>query len=145
MRNKKTVVNLVLLLLALLFIFAQSLLPPAASGKESDSVADALGAVFGTESGFAVFLLKYVRKIAHFCEFAVLGFFTALTLFAFRKHRNARFLLLGFLGGVAAAVSDECIQHFSGRNPAVLDVLIDVCGFCAAYLLVLLWFRIRKK
>ena len=71
-----------------------------------------------------------LRKIAHACEFAVLG---ALLLRALRDERAA------LAAGVAYAVSDELHQHFvPGRVGSPLDVLIDSVGVGVG---VLLWRR----
>ena len=74
-----------------------------------------------------------LRKIAHACEFAVLG---ALLLRALRDERAA------FVAGVAYAVSDEVHQHFvEGRVGAPLDVLIDSVGVAIG---VFLWRRVTR-
>ena len=71
-----------------------------------------------------------LRKIAHACEFAVLG---ALLLRALRDERAA------LAAGIAYAVSDELHQHFvPGRVGSPLDVLIDSVGVAVG---VLLWRR----
>ena len=71
-----------------------------------------------------------LRKIAHACEFAVLG---ALLLRALREERAA------LAAGIAYAVSDELHQHFvRGRVGSPLDVLIDSVGVAVG---VLLWRR----
>ena len=71
-----------------------------------------------------------LRKIAHACEFAVLG---ALLLRALRDERTA------FAAGVAYAISDEVHQLFvPGRVGSPLDVAIDSAGVAVG---VLLWRR----
>jgi VanZ family protein len=71
-----------------------------------------------------------LRKIAHACEFAVLG---ALLLRALRDERA------GLAAGIAYAVSDELHQHFvPGRVGSPLDVVIDSVGVAVG---VLLWRR----
>ena len=71
-----------------------------------------------------------LRKIAHACEFAVLG---ALLLRALRDERAA------LAAGVAFAISDEVHQLFvPGRVGAPLDVAIDSAGVAVG---VLLWRR----
>jgi VanZ family protein len=74
-----------------------------------------------------------LRKIAHACEFAVLG---ALLLRGLGEALPA----LGL--GVAYAVSDEVHQHFvEGRVGAPLDVLIDSVGVAIG---VFLWRRVAR-
>ena len=67
-----------------------------------------------------------LRKIAHFCEYAVLGL-----LLVRATRRDA----LAFGLGVAYAASDELHQHFvPGRQAAVRDVLVDAAGVLAGVL-----------
>src|SRR6185503_1615528 len=73
-----------------------------------------------------------LRKIAHACEFALLG---ALLLRALRDERAA------FAGGVLYAISDEVHQLFvRGRVGSPIDVAIDSVGVAVG---ILLWRRYR--
>ena len=74
-----------------------------------------------------------LRKLAHTCEFALLG---ALLL---RALHNA----LPALGvGVAYAASDELHQHFvAGRVGSPVDVLIDTAGIAIG---VVVWRRVAR-
>ena len=74
-----------------------------------------------------------LRKLAHACEFALLG---ALLLRALHKALPA----LGV--GVAYAASDELHQHFvAGRVGSPIDVLIDGAGVAIG---VVLWRRLAR-
>ena len=74
-----------------------------------------------------------LRKLAHACEFALLG---ALLLRALHKALPA----IGV--GVAYAASDELHQHFvEGRVGAPLDVLIDSVGVAIG---IVLWRRVAR-
>lgn len=83
----------------------------------------------------------YIRKLAHFSEFALLGF---LILFGARfcplvKSRLLTFLIFLF----AVPYTDETIQKFSdGRASMVSDMVLDGCGYLfgglVAYILVLI-------
>jgi VanZ family protein len=74
-----------------------------------------------------------VRKTAHFLEFALLGCLTA-TLVRLIWLFLARSLLLWLTAGIPSlfclltAACDETLQIFTGRGPAVRDVLIDFAG-----------------
>ena len=73
-----------------------------------------------------------LRKLAHACEFALLG---ALLVRALRDERAA------FAAGVAYAISDELHQLFvPGRVGSPLDVAIDAAGVAVG---ILLWRRAR--
>jgi VanZ family protein len=68
-----------------------------------------------------------LRKIAHLCEYAVLG---ALLLRAVGREP------LAAAAGVVYAASDELHQHFvPGRHAAFRDLAIDAAGVLAGLLL----------
>jgi VanZ family protein len=68
-----------------------------------------------------------LRKIAHFCEYAVLGLLLA------RAVGREPFAAAA---GIAYAGSDELHQHFvPGRHAAFRDVVIDAAGVLAGVLL----------
>lgn len=81
----------------------------------------------------------HIRKMAHFCEFALLGLllchsFSALGV----SNRTATGYIL-FLA-LFAAVLDEYIQSFSpGRGSRVRDVLLDFSGVFCAWLEYRIW------
>ena len=83
-----------------------------------------------------------VRKLAHFLEYALLGFLSA-ALLLYLNHRVLRGRGWLWATWVAPplfclvyAISDEIHQIFSGRGPAVKDVLIDLAGAIAGCLLM---------
>ena len=80
----------------------------------------------GTGLGTWDFVL---RKIAHVCEYAILG---ALLLRALGRAE------LAVAAGVAYAATDELHQHFvPGRHAALRDVAIDAAGVLAGVFLLL--------
>ena len=88
-----------------------------------------------------------VRKIAHFSEFAILGFLCALT---WRQYRFSHPVWLSFPVVITVAGIDELLQFTSpGRGPSVLDVLLDTaggtCGILAFGLLTVWILAIRAR
>lgn len=79
-----------------------------------------------------------LRKIAHMTEFGSLGALIFLLLLTWKNHTMIKYgISLGCV--FVAACIDECSQTLSsGRNPAFLDVLIDLGGAVIACSLVLL-------
>lgn len=119
---------IILIVLTIIFIWGQSLMSPKQSGEESEAVKSFLEKVFVFENALTDFILKNVRKIAHFVEFGVLGLemvlFTLLcTLFSRRDK-----IYLSFFGPVVAVI-DETIQKFTLRGSSFVDVLIDSAGY----------------
>lgn len=91
----------------------------------------------------------FVRKAAHFSEFALLGFSLMLHIQQLQKRLSiCAPWLWAWAVGTGYAVTDELHQHFvGGRYPAVTDVLIDSSGVFAGLALfsgILWWIRRRK-
>ncbi len=94
-------------------------------------------------------LEHYIRKLAHFSEYLLLGFFWALLLGTF-SGKHVLKLILTFAFPVLYAVIDEIHQYFvPGRAAAVKDVLIDsmgaFCGIGVAWLALYLASLVSKR
>lgn len=115
------------------------------SGEQSTEVTGLINKLLGFlfEGGLSD---AVVRKLAHFAEFAVLGAFVFLMLWAFslRKLDNRTFLLLiisAFVAGV-----DEGIQLGSpGRAFRISDILLDISGAVTAFLILELIVFVSKR
>lgn len=126
---------LILSLLWLAVIFWHSSMPAAASDAESRGLLAVLRTVFP-------FLTHhFLRKLAHFVSFALLGVLFTCT---FRNAKN--FLLLKPLACcLMAAICDETLQLFvEGRAGSLSDVWLDFSGILTGALLTWLIYRIRK-
>ncbi len=112
----------------LLFIFGQSLLPAKTSGAESGRIVAFLNNIidyFGFDFSFTGY---FIRKFAHFFEFAILGFVVYFTLNQYIVSR-LKCILFTPLVYITVAVSDECLQLISaGRACSVFDMLLDIFG-----------------
>lgn len=106
----------------LCIIWGHSMMPPAVSSAESDWVAGLMDAWLPLER-----LTFWVRKAAHFTEFAAWGAVAFLNLRRFSAYRLQAFFNTLF-AGLFVAVVDEFIQLFSGRGSLVSDVVLDFCG-----------------
>ena len=75
-----------------------------------------------------------VRKLAHFCEYALEGFLLMFCLRVYTR-RFIRHLSWPVLGGLLTALTDETIQLFSdGRSGQLTDVWLDFSGVLAGIL-----------
>lgn len=142
----KAVVWRVIITLTVLVIWGQSLLDQELSRAQSESVQGLLGSLFG-EWVYDTFLYRYIRKVAHFIEFALLGAeWMGYRLSVCGKGRPPRWLL--YVVGPAVATCDELLQFVSARGPRVTDVLLDCSGyvFGGAVVLAIIWFcrQLRK-
>ena len=126
------------------FIFQNSLQIAQASGEQSQRVQEILNAL-AAKVGLGPFSLHTVRKMAHFAEFALLGFWFMLCLRVYTRH-FVRHVSWPLFCGLLVAVIDETIQlYVPGRTSSTLDVLLDFSGVVTGLffaLLILLFFRL---
>lgn len=136
---KKRVLT-ILIGLNLALIWGNSLMTGEASGNFSGGILAMLGSflpVLLTEAGHT-----FLRKAAHFSEFALLGL---LTCGRGRLTRNSISpSLMGF--GLAVACIDETIQIFTpGRASSLMDVWIDTAGFSLGFVVIFMYHTIKIK
>ena len=135
-RQALTALLIVLILFTLAFIWGNSLLDREQSTEVSTGLLDFLSPLLealGLKSEDDYFL----RKLAHFDEFAVLGMELSFLLIL-RKRSQLKHFLVSVLLCLVVAVIDESIQFFSGRACQLSDVMLDFSGSLVAIFLV--WF-----
>ena len=137
MRKKGLLIALIVLVI---FIWGNSCLPKAVSSQESGWVTALLLKLFG-EGQITEF---FVRKLAHFTEYAAFGgvlllFMTCLPI------RNGWRCLYGAMASMMIALVDETIQIFSGRGPMIQDVWLDFGGAVFGGGVAFLIWRASKK
>lgn len=154
--KKKTVLKIVFLsatALLLAFIFIMSAETAEESSELSVSLGYRLCEIF--KPGFKTLpeeekmqiaegLDHFVRKTAHFAEFAALGalLYADFALFDFK---GLKCILPAFLSGCAAAALDELHQTFvPGRAGMATDILLDCSGVLTGCLFSLLVFYIIR-
>ena len=130
-----------LIAVLLCFIWGNSLLPGEISGRISDWVKELLSFLLPSEVPGVTTGGGLLRKIAHFSEFAALGFCLCWR-FGMLEKRKIMALVYGF----GAACVDETIQIFvPDRGPSPKDVAIDTCGAAVGMALLLLGYKFVKK
>ncbi len=108
------------------------------SGETSQTVSDEVKIFLGIPVD-----IHYIRKAAHFLEFAGLAF---LVFNALRQTCSRNRPVLSFLITSAYAVTDEIHQLFvEGRACRIFDVFVDSCGAASAILFMMLLFLILEK
>ncbi|MBP3939349.1 MAG: VanZ family protein [Clostridia bacterium] len=125
-----------LAVMVMIFMFS------SATGEESEAVSQNL------LSKIIEFIGNYVshnflRKLAHFCEFAALGFcVTGAVHFTFGKRK----FYVPLIPCILYAVSDEVHQHFvPERACRVFDMFVDTCGIMTGIGIFLLLILIISK
>ncbi len=136
-----TVILSVLIIANMVMIWFFSAEDPRASGDRSEGVTDVVVDVVYPDldsrppveqQSILATVHQFIRKLAHFGEFAVLSFLSAALLVHLgRRLKSLRLWmqwLLPALLGLLYAITDEVHQRFTNRGPAVKDVLIDFVG-----------------
>ena len=125
----------VLIVLSLAFIWGQSMLGREASAGESNAVRDFIYGIIGDDSAIDRFILTYIRKLAHFTEYGVLG--VLVTLYrralppAVGENRAAKGSTA--TGGTAtgSSAADNASEDFAARSIARrrlgFSLLLGVC------------------
>ena len=157
-RIVRFVVPLLLTLLWLGFIFGNSLQTGEESGSQSKLALAWLTHLLESVGIPLSVSEHFLRKLAHFSEYAILALLYISDLWAFgviaARHPSPRAVALTFscvpFCFLCAAFDEFCLQGMTvGRGPQWTDVLIDTAGaFTAALLLtvaVLLVHLLRKK
>ena len=126
-----------ILIAAIIFVLSAS--SSDDSNRQSGFIVNAIAFLFPNLKD-ADFLVTFVRKSAHFTEYALLGYFTAR---AFKLSQKSP--LFSILVCAIYAATDEFHQSFvSGRSAEVKDVALDTIGASFGVGIYLLFHR-RKN
>ena len=144
MLRKRHMVLWIIAVLMILFIFYNSLQTGTSSGSLSETATRFLMQLVN-QTGFSIdfdTFHHYVRKLAHFTEYFILGSWITLSSFVSPLTKRKRLQPFPFL--IAVPLIDEGIQHFvPGRYGCFSDVLIDMSGFFTGmvclYILILIY------
>ena len=145
-----------LTLLWMCFIWGNSLKTGTESGSISTSVVEFINAILSGISPSFILSHLFVRKLAHFLEFALLGIllcFFAHFLFGFSHEKNFNRLALIWLAlpiSFLIALLDEIIQFFVPlRGGSFWDVMLDLSGAFTSiaifFAVLILKYRLRNK
>ena len=139
------IILILLLLLTLAFIWGNSLLTRAESQEISRGIlAEICAALEHVGLHIDPENDHWLRKLAHFGEFGLLGAELCALLFLNRRARPQGFVNCAF-AGLGVAVADEALQLISNRGSQVQDVLLDFAGFLTGLLLCGIIGRKRPK
>ena len=89
----------------------------------------------------------FVRKAAHFTEYAILAFFAARAFITSSHERLRRaWFLIALLLVILYSLSDEYHQSFvASRTGSIYDSLIDIAGGLTALAVFALWRKQKEK
>lgn len=122
-----SLILLVLITATLVFIWTNSMEAPAESSEKSQWVMKLLTPVLEFFVGKGNVTEFLVRKLAHFCEFGLLGCELSLMLIL-RKRQTLQWYVNAVMFAFVVAALDETIQIFADRGSSLVDVWIDFAG-----------------
>lgn len=141
LENKRYIINLLLVIIWMCFIYFMSNQPADISDSQSLGIINILSkigidmnGVFGDIANFIV------RKCAHFLEYMILGLL--IINLVKQNFKLNQIVLISIMGVFLYACTDEFHQLFVvGRDGNFRDVLIDTCGGTLSTIL----FTIKRK
>jgi VanZ family protein len=140
-------VFLSLSLLMTLLIWTNSLLPGELSSNQSGFfVGIASNILQRVNMSVPTELLSFwMRKLAHFTQFFILGVLWMITIAKSQlSHKHTIFIVL--MIGLMTALVDEGIQMFvPDRGPSLIDVLIDWVGIITSVLIFQLYQQLKMS
>ena len=146
--TKKRVIVLsflsVLLTATLIFIWGNSILTINKSSSVSNGLYKRLAPFFNLIFGEGVITHSVFRKLAHFCEFFILGLELNLILVTLKKG-YVETLVFSLIFGLFIATVDETLQVLSRRGSSILDVLIDFGGILLSTTIIFIINKILCK
>ena len=140
---KKIIIRIILIILILLWmyiVFGFS----GQNGEESSGISFKISMLLTKNNEeLARTIEPYVRKIAHFSEYAVGGILIFLLLMTFQKISPKIRNILSIVITIMYAITDEIHQLFiPGREGKIIDVYIDTLGIITGILFVNLILKI---
>ena len=144
--KKRMTLCICLLIVCLAFIWGNSLTNGEDSGNLSGGIMEWINTFLRLDASGADTLHHFIRKGAHFTEFACLGLLLTW-LFGMMGEKKGHLFCMPLLFGMMAACMDETIQVFTpDRGPSPIDIWIDTCGVAAGITILLIgYYYICKK
>ena len=150
MTCKKQLVKRVILsavtLFMIAFIFANSATDADSSSQSSTSVMDFLNGILNFCHINITLNENFVRKLAHFVEYFVLGTSMFFTARSFDLRKTYCVFTVPLIGFVVASIDETIQRFFSGRSCQFSDVMLDFVGVTVAvFVMTALLYIINKK
>lgn len=112
------------------------------TGEESSGVSRKLAELFTKDENLLDTVERYIRKLAHFSEYAIGGVLFLLLFYTY-NWTDKRKMLTSIGLGTWYAITDEVHQLMvAQRNGSIIDVYIDALGFSTGVCVTLLIIKI---
>lgn len=128
---KKKIINILLLIIWILFIFIMSSFNADKSSMQSGLIVDILSNIFHISN--IDLLTIIIRKLAHITEYLILGI---LMINCLKDYKINKLYLVSILLCIIYSMLDEFHQTFiNGRSGEIQDILIDTIGIITGILI----------
>lgn len=125
MTNKKRTIYRIFSIIAVCTIMITIFILSGQNSKQSNETSGAFVSFFSILFDYG-FSQEFIRTVAHFCEYAGLGFFMHNAIFSYKAKTLT---LISILLSWAYAWTDEIHQIFvDGRAFQMSDLLVDLAG-----------------
>lgn len=146
------IIDIILILLTLIFIFGNSLKNVEKSSNASESVTSVIEKIPPIKQAIEKNIIQPgslegpIRSFAHFFEFSILGAELMLLIILLKCSCNIKYFLFVVLICFILGLSDEITQSFTDRSTEAIDVIKDVCGGAfGAFCVSMIYLPIRKN
>jgi len=150
-KNKKRLIIYFMFMIAtMIFIFYCSSKEATESQAASDATLEIIINTVGRTLSDSMKLLleEYIRKIAHFTIYLILGIFSHLTIREWKQSEYSKRLIaeFAFIFSMVYAITDEFHQKFvAGRSCEWNDVGIDSLGALCGIIISFTIIKLSKK
>lgn len=144
-RNTALIILIFLTALLTIFIWSNSMLDGENSGALSKKITHIICGFFGGVPAETFDKVHhFVRKAAHFTEFAFLGILYTAIKNKVDKKLLSVLIFFPISCTLFTAVTDEFIQSFTGRGSSVRDVMLDFSGAVTGIIITTLVYAFMK-
>lgn len=143
MKKKKIirVICFILIIIWAILVFKMS----NQQGGESSGLSRRVTAIFFKSEELIEIIEPYVRKIAHFVEYAI-GGILFISLFLTYEWSDKKQMLISTLLGIWYAIIDEIHQLLvPERSGSIKDVIIDSLGICTGVIFTMIIYKLFLK
>ena len=144
---KKTIITriilIILIILWMYLVFGFS----GQDGEQSSGISYKISMILtGNNEDIAIIIEPYVRKVAHFAEYAVGAILIYLLLYTFPKISSKIRNISSIIITIIYAISDEIHQlYIPGREGKIVDVYIDTLGIITGVIFINIIIKIFNK
>ena len=144
---KKTIITriilIILIILWMYLVFGFS----GQDGEQSSGISYKISMILtGNNEEIAIIIEPYVRKVAHFAEYAIGAILIYLLLYTFQKISSKIRNISSIIITIIYAISDEIHQlYIPGRERKIVDVYIDTLGIITGVIFINIIIKIFRN